>query len=75
MRLLEEHVPNNNHRTILTLSYGIDTMDDKPVSAKTMAKMFNTSEGYIWKAKHKTLKSLRENEEVQEKIKIYLQNG
>lgn len=32
MRLLEQHVPNTTHRTILCMSYGIDTIDDKPVS-------------------------------------------
>lgn len=74
MRLLEQHVPNTTHRTILCMSYGIDTIDDKPVSFKKIGKFFSKSPDYVRLAKHRTLKYLRENEEVQEKIKIYLEN-
>lgn len=74
MDLLEKHVPNSSHRTMLTLTYGIDTMDDKPVSAKKIGEMYSKSSGYVSLVVHRVLKNLRENEEVQEKIKIYLEN-
>ena len=74
MDLLSKHIINTSHKTILTLSYGIDTMDDRPVSAKNLGKMFNMTEKSVWLTKHRTLKLLQNNEEVQEKIKIYLEN-
>ena len=72
--LLEKHIPNSGHRTILTLSYGIDTQDDKPMPIKEIAKLMSISEIGVKKAKSRTLQLLRENEDVQEKIKNYLEN-
>ncbi len=74
MDLLEMYVPNNTHRTILTMSYGVDTIDDKPVSRKKIASYFSLSEGAVKNARERTLRYLRKNEEVQEKIKLYLEN-
>ena len=71
--LLYKHVPNDTHRAILLLSYGVDTWDNKPVSEKKIAEQYNLSPGYVRLAKHRIVKSLLENEEIQEKIKNYLQ--
>ena len=72
--LLSKHVPNTSHKTILMSSFGMDTMDDKPVSIKDLAKQYNMSEIGIKKAKRRALDSLKNNEEIQEKIKNFLQD-
>ena len=72
--LLYKHVPNDTHRTILLLSYGVDTWDNKPVSIKKIANKYKISEIGVKKAKARTIKFLRENEKIQQQIKNYLQS-
>ena len=72
--LLYKHVPNSTHRSILLMSYGIDTWDNKPVSEKKIAETYKLSPGYVRLAKHRTIRFILNNEEIQNKIKIYLQD-
>ena len=72
--LLSKHVPNTAHKTILMSSFGMDTMDDKPVSEKKLAEMYKLSPGYVRLAKHRTIQALKDNPEVMEKIKLFLEN-
>ena len=74
MDLLYNHVPNSTHRSILTMSFGLDTWDNKPVSRKKIAEKFNLSEGAVKNARERVLRMIINNEEIQNKIKIYLEN-
>ena len=74
MDLLYKYVPNNTHRSILIMSFGLDTWDNKPVSIKKIAETYKISEIGVKKAKARTLQFIRDNEEIQDKIKNYLQN-
>ena len=49
--LLSKYIQNYKHEEILKLSYGIDTIDDKPMSIKALAERYGMSEIGIKKIK------------------------
>ena len=80
MRLLDiiddylfEHVKNVDHRDILKLTFGIDTIDEKPKSLKDIALQFKTTESNIQNIKHRAIKKLN-TEEFENIIENFYQN-
>ena len=71
--LIDKYIHNHKHQEILKLSYGIDTIDDKPVAIKQLAERFNMSEIGIKKIRSRSLAKLN-NEDVEKIIEKFYEN-
>ena len=71
--LISNYIRNHNHQEILKLSYGIDTIDDKPIPIKKLAERFSMSEIGIKKIKSRSIEKLR-NEDVEKIIENFYEN-
>ena len=67
------YIREHEHREILKLSFGIDTIDDKPMSLKDIALKFDTTPNYINQVKRRSIKKLR-NDDVQKIIENFYEN-
>ena len=71
--MIYNSIKSHAHQAILKLSFGMDTMDNKPMSMKGIAKMYKTSVSYIQNIKFKCIKQLR-TEENKELIENFYKN-
>ena len=68
--IIYDNIKSHNHQQILKLSFGVDTLDNKSVSIKKIAKMYNLSEIGVKKIKQRSIDKIKENEET----KIIIEN-
>ena len=71
--IFTKYIKDHKHQEILKLSYGIDTIDDRSVSVKELAKRFNMSEIGIKKIRSRSIDKLN-NEDVQKIIENFYEN-
>ena len=71
--LISKYIPNYHHQQILKLSFGIDTIDDKPMPQKQIAEKFDLTQSNIQNIKHRCIKKLQ-NEDVEKIIENYYEN-
>ena len=69
--IIYDNIKSHNHQAILKLSFGIDTMDNKPVSIKKIATMYNLSEIGIKKIKKRSIEKIKDNEQTEILIKNF----
>lgn len=71
--LIAKYILNHNHQQILKLSFGIDTIDDKPMPQKEIAEKFRTTQSNIQNIKHRCIAKLK-NEDVEKIIKNFYED-
>ena len=71
--MIYNNIHNHNHQQILKLCFGIDTVDDKPVSIKKIADMYNLSVPGIKKIRQRSIEKIKENEETEIIIKNFFE--
>lgn len=71
--LISRYIKSHVHQEILKLSFGIDTIDDKPMAQSKIADKFGLTQSNIQNIKHRCIKKLK-NEDVEKIIENFYEN-
>ena len=69
--IIYNNVKSHDHQQILKLCFGIDTIDNKPVSIKEIANTYNLSIAGVKKIRQRSIEKIKDNEETEIIIKNF----